>query len=269
MQKAADTRIPLHPVFEDPRWQLRRLRRVLRRPIVAWRHADLSSSDVIIGSYPRSGSNWLSMMVGELLLGKEIDFHTRPFPAPFITNYRGAPGVLAGGGRLIKTHERWRPDYERAVYLVRHPVDVAASYYAIHGALGLPAPRGFVRALVRGWVDSYGTWSENVEGWLDCPAQVHLVRYECLVEETLGTLAGTMEFLGMTPTPAALERAVENNSLERMQAKLESLRRSLGRSGKAMPARTRLGEAEVELIERHAKRVMDRLGYESRRPALA
>src|SRR5688572_9089693 len=99
------------------RWSARRLKRPLRAPVVARRHRDFNRADVALASYPRSGSNWLALMLGELLVGHEVDFETDPPPIPFIGGQSRVAPNLPGGGRLIKTHERWRREYLNGIYL--------------------------------------------------------------------------------------------------------------------------------------------------------
>ena len=56
---------------------------------------------------------------------------------PEIDAHRGVPPILAGGGRLIKTHEQYRKEYTKAVFLVRDPRDVVLSSYAAAVDVGL------------------------------------------------------------------------------------------------------------------------------------
>jgi hypothetical protein len=226
---------------------------------------------VALASYPRSGSNWLALMLGELLSGHEVDFETDPPPIPFVGGQAAAGSRLPGGGRLVKTHERWRREYTQGIYLVRHPVEVLVSYYAHHSAIAYSGVsfEQFAEAWAKGSLDGYGTWEQNVESWLDAPARLHLVHFEELVADTEGELRRMTEFLGLTAGDAAIAAAVANNSFERMRQKQERLH-ELQFGDPTLPPRA-AGSAErlldlldVRLVARIAESSSDalaRLGY--------
>jgi hypothetical protein len=266
------------------RWRLRRLRRPLRRPLVAWRHAVVEPADVVLASYPRAGSRWFEIMLGELLVGHEIDFYTRPYPIPFTDLLRRCPDTprtLPGGGRALKTHERYRPEYRKAVYMVRHPGDAASSYYRQGSQWALPRV-GFDRwfdAWIRGEIDGYGTWQENVESWLDAPIPVELIRYEELKAGPEAALAAALRLFGVERDAEAISRVVQHNSLDRMLGKLDAAERSLVPSelplrpddipdvrGESAVWSGILSDRQRDLLERYAGRAMERLGYELAAP---
>ena len=256
------------------------MRRPLRKPIVAWRHAAIDPADAMLASYPRSGSVWFQLMLGELLVGHEVDFSTRPIPLPFTSVLRysqDTPRVLPGGGRVIKTHEPFRGEYRRAVYLVRHPGDVASSYYRLASQWTLPKI-GFdawFDAWVRGEIDGYGTWQENVESWLDAPVPIEVIRYEELKADPEGTLATALRLFGIERDAEAISSAVEHNTLERTLAKIRAGGRNVV-PGTLPPGPRDVPDARGEsavwsdllnarqrlLLERFAGRAMERLGYE-------
>jgi hypothetical protein len=262
------------------RWRLRRLRPLLRKPLVARRHSVVEPADVVLASYPRAGSRWFEIMLGELLVGHEIDFYTRPYPIPFtelLRRWPDTPRTLPGGGRALKTHERYRREYRTAVYIVRHPGDAAVSYYRHLTQWALPN-LGFDRwfeAWVRGELDGFGTWQENVESWLDAPIPVELIRYETLKAQPEEALEAALRQFGVERDPEAIALAVEHNSLERMAEKLAAAERSLVRGelpaspddipnvrGSSAVWSGVLSDHQRELLEHYAGRAMKRLGYE-------
>src|SRR5579863_5796840 len=99
----------------------------VRNPVVWWRHRGLAPADVMLGSYPRSGSTWLRFVLYEILTGESSSFDKVNAGLRGIGDYQHGPGLLPGGGRFIGTHESYRPAYRRAVYLVRDVRDVALS----------------------------------------------------------------------------------------------------------------------------------------------
>ena len=101
----------------------------LRVPALWLRHRGLRSSDVFLGSYPRSGSTWLRFNLFEILTGRPADFASvnGGMRGPG-THYWGLP-LLPGAGRFLSTHEPYRADYRKAVYLVRDIRDVVSSEF--------------------------------------------------------------------------------------------------------------------------------------------
>src|ERR1039458_1944252 len=108
-------------------------------PIIWLRHCGLDSADVLLASYPRSGQNWTRFLLYELLTRTPADFDTLEYVIPKIGAHGQAPALLPGCGRLIQTHEPWRKEYKRAIYLVRDVRDVLLSDYAWDDSLHLPA----------------------------------------------------------------------------------------------------------------------------------
>jgi hypothetical protein len=108
----------------------------LRVPIIWMRHRGLSPNDVFVANYPRSGSTWLRFLLFEILTQKDAGFDDVNRHIPDVGGQRNAMALLPNQGRLIKTEEAFRPDYRRAIYIVRDGRDVALSEYAYQKAQG-------------------------------------------------------------------------------------------------------------------------------------
>jgi hypothetical protein len=91
----------------------------IRIPWVWYRHLGLRSQDVFLASYPRSVCTWLGFILFEISTGKDAGFQGLEQRLPAVNAHRGVPPVLPGGGRFIKTYEKYRKDYRRAIFLVR------------------------------------------------------------------------------------------------------------------------------------------------------
>lgn len=256
----------------------------LRIPVLWYRNRHWTAQDVFLGEYPKSGKTWLRFLLFEVLTGRPATWADvnrviidRPYAEP----------VFPNGGRVIPTHEPYRSQYKKAVYLVRDARDVVLSEYAYEKALGLFTGDldAFIEAFLRGTVNQYGNWFRHVDSWLDAAADgrvlLHLVKYDEMRREPEATLAGIVKFLGADADAPRIHDAVQNNSIEKMRAKEDAARQATPASGKK-PLRTmdsssennrfvregkvggwreRLSPAQIQRIEQQAGKTLARLGY--------
>jgi hypothetical protein len=192
---------------------------------------------------------------------------------PDVGHHRAAGALLPGGGRLIKTHEPYREEYRKALYLVRDVRDVLLSEHAYHKALGFAGDEldAYMSSFLRGTVSPFGSWQNHVNTWLDAGSltrnELLVIRFEDLRRNAEETLAGILEFLGAGVDPKVIREAVANNSVERMRAKeVQSPQKASKqgrfiRSGSVGGWRGRLSDGQLELIWRYAGSALERLGY--------
>jgi hypothetical protein len=135
---------------------------------------------------------------------------------------------------------------------------VAVSYYHYHirrGKIGADCTIDqYVPMYLRGEMDNYGTWGENVGSWLGARAnteQFTIVRYEDMKHDTASALRGIIEFIGLATDEGTIQRAVHFSSPDKMHPR------------KATPGEWRevLSADSVGLIERSWGHVMNQLGY--------
>ncbi|MDE0415848.1 MAG: sulfotransferase domain-containing protein [bacterium] len=145
---------------------------------------------------------------------------------------RGQPGSI-----FCKTHNalmtvRGHPTINLgvtsgALYIVRNPLDVAASSANFMGtdldqAIELMAtdylemPHDPERNNVS--IVS-GSWTQHVESWTGSPnARLHVVRYEDMIDKPSATFGGVARFLGLKPSHQRLLRAIRNSSFRTLQS---------------------------------------------------
>lgn len=256
------------------RWRIRGVRPALRKPLVRWRHRGLHEDDAYLAEYPKSGGTWLAFMLGEIVFDQAIDFESQGRFMPAVGFHRDAPRIPPLGGRLLRTHEPRRPEYERGIYLVRHIGDVAVSYYKYLTWLGIDPPsfKQFLRAFLHGHVEGYGPWPKHVESWLQTsPDATLVIRFEDLRTATEKSLRRILNFLGLEASDSSLAAAIHNNTMEKMRTKQESARttvlrhRSLEvdfvRKGAVGDAHVWLDSEDMGLLEAFAGPTLRRLGY--------
>jgi len=244
----------------------------LRVPLVWLHHRNFLPSDVFLGSYPKSGVTWTCFVLFEILSGLLAGFKSIN---QLIGEHSKALRLLPGGGRLISTHEQYRKDYHRAIYLVRDARDVLLSEFAFLKALDYF--RGDLHQFIStflftcGSAYGYGPWQRHVCSWLDSPIagteNLLLVRYEDLRQDPVTGFSRMAEFLGVDVDREKIELAIANNSLQKMREKeiKEPVRVSIKgrfvREGAIRGWVSKLSPAEVRLIEQHAGSALLRLGY--------
>lgn len=262
---------------------IRRIRfrdRTVRRAVVWWRYrrANLNPEDAFIVSYPRSGTTWLRFLMFEALTGTSPAFgHIREAVAS-INKHHEASTVLGRMGRLIQSHEIYSPGDHRVVYAVRDARSVALSEYQWQRRLGLDPGSldSFIHDFARGRSNPWGAWDEHVGFWLDSePAQnghLHLIKFEDLRRDTLGSLRAALAFLGEQRSDDELQGAIDNNAVDRMRQKEDEARQRGWRAstkkdirfvneGRVGGWRMQLNETQRNTIESRFGPTLERLGY--------
>jgi hypothetical protein len=251
----------------------------LRGPVTALRHRNVRPDDLFIASYPRAGSTWLRFLLQETLTGDSSTFPVVNRVIPQIGFHANAY-CLPDSGRLIKTHEAFRPEYRRAIYLARDPRDVLLSEHAFQKALGLTTVGidDYIDEFVFRRVNANGSWRDHARSWLDAAVKdsnIRVFRFEDLRRNTPGTLRAIVDFLGVSPEPERISTAIRNNGVAEMRAKELTTPQKTSREGKFVREgasggwKKNLTPAQAERIDRAMPDEMRRLGYPRTEEALA
>jgi hypothetical protein len=239
----------------------------------------LDSSDVFLASYPRSGNTLLRFPLAEAISGRSCSFENVQRMVPEIGVQVDAYPLLSGGGRLIKTHERYRSKYLRAIYIVRDVRDVLLSAFSREAAMGLvdaAALDSYIEPFMQGKMSRWGAWQDHVVEWLDSPlarsGDLLVMRFEDVSGDIEGSVARVLDFLSVRADQEAIRRACANNSIDKMRSKEErsrTLPKTQSEAGRLVNAGSRYGwrrklrQPQVALIEQYAGKVLSRLGYET------
>jgi len=239
-------------------------------------------ADVMLVSYPKSGNTWVRALVANVIQHSP-SLQKMESLIPDIYRARGLALRNAYRfpctGRLIKSHESFRPTYKRVIYIVRDPRDVCVSYY--HYLRKIKRGPGwndlsfedFVALFVDGDADRFGTWSEHVQSWKSAEeAEMLNIRYEGMLEDPEGNLQNICDFLNLACTPAQIRSAVSACAIESLRAKEKKERSAWSATRNADPSAHffRQGGAKnwndedresIAKIETKWGAVMERLGY--------
>ena len=271
---------------------------------------------VWIASYPKSGNTWVRLILNTLLINPEqplsineisrltvqdnqlslyrkVMGDAAPLDAATLSRYR--PQVHAEMTRLhpnpvlVKTHSVIG-DHEgvpfitpevtaAAIYIVRNPLDIVASY-ANHKSLGLDDV--IARIGREDWVignpesaepavPSYvSSWSTNVKTWtVRSHPNLLVLRYEDLLRDTPAAIARIAGFFGLARSPEEIDRTARFTSFDELkkQETEDGFRERADaggrffRKGRAGGWREELTAEQVERVVARHREQMARFGY--------
>lgn len=261
-----------------------------------------------LASYPKSGNTWLRLLLQSYRRGKAVvdinDMAEDGWSINSRTQFDEQIGLAASDLTDAEILAWWpsalkkwaqnhaEPAYLKthamcglweftlgAVYLVRDPRDVALSLArhidrSIDTAIEMMGTRNKLMSRSRyrlqpRLLESWGSWSQNVESWLaPTPFPVHVVSYEAMRADPAAVLTGLLPVLGFPVDPAAVNVAVAATTLETLRAQeaekgfVEAVgpNRFFG-EGRVQGWRDRLTPAQVAQIEADHGPMMRRLGY--------
>lgn len=207
---------------------IRRYKRILLEQSIR-NYLEVFDDDIFLVSYPRSGNTWMRFLLGSLLYEERIDWNNFEEYIPDI--YRNTDKELKKlqRPRVLKSHHPYDKRYNKVIYLVRDVRDVLVSYYKFHLKFGKIKDGysldEFIIDFVSGNLDDFGTWGENVEGWIGNRNKVKygflLIRYEDLLDDTYGEIIKVLEFLNCKVEKDKINDAIEWSSFSNMR-KLEN-----------------------------------------------
>nr|KAI8728528.1 estrogen sulfotransferase-like [Biomphalaria glabrata] len=202
------------------------------------------SDDVLLVSYPKSGTHWFSEITTMLIHGywnlpQETMKHLEYFPAN-ILNEIPSP-------RVLNTHlpyPRIPLDFFRKrckiVVIMRNPRDVAVSYYKFISNLSVWNYSGhwdsFFPLFLNGNVP-YNSWFEHTENWLKViksgKHNVHVVFYEDFQSDFKDACRKLADFLEVPCSPELIDAIHRETSFANMKQNKEDFSLHLSKNGQS------------------------------------
>ena len=126
--------------------------------------------------------------------------------------------------RFVKSHEYFDPRFQKVIYLVRDPRDVAVSLYNFrrkyrHIEDTFPIDQYVAESFIKGDMDV--SWGEHVGSWLGARRKhpgFLLLRYEDLQQNVSRELRRVADFLGIDAAPERIATAVQRSEVDRLRA---------------------------------------------------
>lgn len=266
-----------------------------------------------LASYPKSGNTWMRAFLANYRAGGESPVDINEIGGGPIASSRALFDDWAGlqatdlppelverlrpeayrdlarqAAAMIymKVHDAWRPIFPAdvshgALYIVRHPLDVACSaahHWGIspaESASRMCKPGMILAAAAEGpqgqLPQPMTDWSGHVQSWLDESGLVTLtVRYEDLLREPVEFFSQVVRFAGLEVDRGRVERAVLASSFDELQGqeRARGFREMSSRAPGGFFRRGQMGvwreelppESAALLLQAHEP-MMRRLGY--------
>ncbi|KAL1462158.1 hypothetical protein MTO96_043191 [Rhipicephalus appendiculatus] len=199
------------------------------------KHYKPRRGDVILVSYPKSGSNWTQFIIWNIMTGgrQPKNIVELGLMSPFLEVTGAAAAESPERTGPIATHLPYRifppVDVAKYVYVARNPYDCAVSMY--HFLKGLTPKtytdvsfEKFLSLFLTGKV-FYGDYFDHVLPWYEHRHQPNIlfITYEQLKADTKGMVLKIAEFLGpeharICSDDTLLQRILNNCSMESMKA---------------------------------------------------
>jgi hypothetical protein len=185
----------------------------------------LSSSDVFIISYPKSGNTWFRYMLANYLWMNvsNLDFKELASYIPHLTDYKELSDKNSDCNKLknrfIKAHFPYNSKAKKivnnAIYIVRDGRDALLSYWYFCNQRDntfIPLDE-FIEISSKGNKYPYGSWGNHVDSWLNANISRKLIiKYEDMISDPHKELKKTLNFLGYDKDNNKINYAVESSS---------------------------------------------------------
>ncbi|XP_029383820.1 sulfotransferase family cytosolic 2B member 1-like [Echeneis naucrates] len=211
------------------------LSRVLcRRNLKCYEEFNFLPDDILIVTYPKSGTTWMQEIVPLIVSGGDpasvetlynwdrvpwLEFHTdcnedfskRPSPRMFATHFQHH--MMPPGFFEVKP---------KVIYVMRNPKDVFTSYIHQHSMTPLMVQTGPQREFLHKFLDgkvAFGSWFDHVKGWLNAEdkERIMYISYEEMIMDLKDSVTRIAQFLEKPLGPEVIEKIAERCLFKNMK----------------------------------------------------
>jgi|EP00927_Polykrikos_kofoidii_P078956 hypothetical protein len=210
----------------------------LTRANVARMQEHLVPDDIIIASYPKSGTNWVKQIVHLIRLRADEE-RIRQYADKDLSQLIGWPECVADFNftefgelrpRAFFSHMPWKdvPKGARYIYITRDPEDIVPSYFKFVGSFDGFFANHTVNDVAQLMMDGllfYGAWESSVASYWEqrTNPNVFILKFEDLKRDHAGSVARIAKFLKFDLTPQELARVVHMSTLSYMKEASEKI----------------------------------------------
>nr|XP_014707665.2 sulfotransferase 2A1-like isoform X1 [Equus asinus] len=199
----------------------------------AWESFVFKDEDVLILTYPKSGTNWLVEIVC-LICSKGDPKWIQSVPiwdrSPWVETEYGYNSLKdKEGPRLISSHlpiqlipKSLFNSKAKVIYLIRNPRDVLISGYFFwrtsYFVKKAESLKEYFEWFIKGNVP-FGSWFDHIHGWMSMKGKENflILSYEELKWDTRSTVDKICQFLGRKLEPEEMNSLLKNSSFQVMK----------------------------------------------------
>jgi hypothetical protein len=185
-------------------------------------------SDVFIATYAKAGTTWMQQIVHGLRTGGDMNFGEITEVVPWVEMAvdlgLDAKAEQKADPRAFKTHLSWDdvPKGGRYIAIIRHPYDIALSFYRFmdgwHFESGSISLDAFVREEFVTDEEGGGYWRHTLSWWQQrLREDVLFLTYEAMKADLPATVRKVAGFMGLDPASPNIAIATKQASFDFMK----------------------------------------------------
>lgn len=190
--------------------------------------------DVIIVTYPKSGTTWMQEIVPLILSGGD------PASVETLPNWDRVPWLEEHRASILKLEERPSPRIfathfhhnmmppsvsevkPKVIYVMRNPRDVFTSSFHYYGITSFLVSPGTQREFLHKFLDGkvmFGSWFDHVKGWLNAEdkQRIMYISYEELIMDLKDSVSRIAQFLEKPLDAEVTEKIAERCLFKNMK----------------------------------------------------
>ncbi|XP_059179984.1 sulfotransferase 2B1-like [Centropristis striata] len=190
--------------------------------------------DILIVSYPKSGSHWLQEIVPLIASGGD------PASVETLPNWHRVPFIEVGQNAFLKFEERPSPRIiashfhynmmpqsffavkPKVIYMMRNPKDVFTSSFHFNRTMKYFVDPGPQREYLHKFLDGkvvFGSWFDQVKSWLNAEDKEHImyIFYEEMSKDLKGSVARIAQFLQKSLDAEVIEKIADRCLFKNMK----------------------------------------------------